>query len=66
MKQLKKITKKYFSSFVFFYKYLQNKIFIAFFLSVVVSFLDGLGLTMFFPLLQVVGEGGTVNPDEMG
>lgn len=66
MDYLKKLIKKYFSSFAFFYKYLQNKIFIAFFLSVAVSFLDGLGLTMFFPLLQVVGEGGAVNPDEMG
>ena len=55
MNRLKELIKKHFSSFAFFYHYLGNKVFIAFFLSVAVSFLDGLGLTMFFPLLQVVG-----------
>ena len=55
MNRLKDLIKKHFSSFAFFYHYLGSKVFIAFFLSVAVSFLDGLGLTMFFPLLQVVG-----------
>lgn len=55
MNKLKTLIKKYFSNFAFFYHYLGSKIFIAFLLSVAVSFLDGLGLTMFFPLLQVVG-----------
>lgn len=55
MNRLKELIKKHFSSFAFFYHYLGSKVFIAFFLSVAVSFLDGLGLTMFFPLLQVVG-----------
>lgn len=60
MEQLKKYIKKYFSTFAFFYTYLRNKVFIAFGLSVLVSIMDGLGLTMFFPLLQVVG-GDSVN-----
>lgn len=55
MNRLKELIKKHFSSFAFFYHYLGSKVFIAFFLSIAVSFLDGLGLTMFFPLLQVVG-----------
>lgn len=66
MSTLKKLIKKYFSSFAYFYRYLRNKIFIAFFLSVFVSLLDGLGLTMFIPLLQVIGEEGMVDAGEMG
>lgn len=66
MGAIKKLIKKYFATFVWFYSYLGNKIFIAFFLSIAVSVLDGLGLTMFFPLLQVVGNGGAVNAEEMG
>lgn len=64
---LKNFVKKYFSSFVFFYRYLRNRIFVAFILSVGVSFLDGMGLAMFFPLLKVV-DGGAVtgSEEEMG
>src|SRR5699024_6723619 len=65
MENIKKIVKKYFSSFAYFYGYLRNKIFIAFILSLAVGFLDGLGLTMFFPLLQVVDEHSS-NPDNLG
>lgn len=36
------------------------------FLSVIVGLLDGLGLTMFLPLLQLVSESATVNPDSLG
>ncbi|WP_026452234.1 ABC transporter ATP-binding protein [Aequorivita capsosiphonis] len=66
MQKLKDLVKKYFKDFTFFYRYLRSKIFIAFILSIAVSFLDGLGLTMFIPLLQVVEDGGLANPDEMG
>ncbi|MCZ8216281.1 MAG: ABC transporter ATP-binding protein, partial [Cyclobacteriaceae bacterium] len=34
--------------------------------SFVVGLLDGLGLTMFLPLLQVVGDEGTVNATQLG
>lgn len=66
MEKLKRFVKKYFTSFSFFYGYLRHRIFIAFMLSVSVSFMDALGLTMFFPLLQVVDEGSTVDASEMG
>lgn len=66
MRKIKAFIKKYFSSLVYFYRYLGVKIFIAFFLSVFISFLDALGLTMFVPLLQVLGEEGTVYGQEMG
>lgn len=54
--KLRKFVVKYFSSFAFFYRYLKNRIFVAFFLSAMVSFFDGLGLSMFFPLLQSVDD----------
>jgi len=54
MKKLKQLIKKYFSNLAFFYHYLGNRIILAFVLSVMVSLMDGLGLSMFFPLLQVV------------
>ncbi|WP_139856277.1 ABC transporter ATP-binding protein [Aequorivita sinensis] len=66
MLKLKNFIKKYFTDFTFFFRYLRGKVFIAFFLSVAVSFLDGLGLTMFIPLLQVVSENNMANPDKMG
>src|SRR5690625_1650553 len=66
MQKLKNFVKKYFKDFSFFYRYLRSKIFIAFLLSVSVGFLDGLGLTMFIPLLQVVSEGGIADSEEMG
>ncbi|MBB6681537.1 ABC transporter ATP-binding protein [Aequorivita sp. 609] len=66
MLKLKNFIKKYFTDFAFFFRYLRAKVFIAFFLSVAVSFLDGLGLTMFIPLLQVVSESNMANPDKMG
>ncbi len=45
--------------FNFFYRGTGYKIFINLFLCVVVSFFDGLGLTMFMPLLQAVGGGSS-------
>lgn len=66
MQRLKIFIKKYFSSFVYFYRYLKNKIFIAFFLSIGVSLMDGLGLTMFIPLLQAITDNGEVDSQGMG
>jgi len=43
--------------FKFFYKGTGYKLFINFFLCVTVSFFDGMGLAMFMPLLQAVGDG---------
>lgn len=50
--------------FKFFYRGTGYKLFINFFLCVIVSFFDGIGLAMFIPLLQAVGgnkEGTTSN-----
>lgn len=42
--------------FIFFYSYLGNKVFVILFLSLITGFLDGFGLAMFIPLIQVAGN----------
>lgn len=54
MQKLKSILAKNFESFAYFYRYLRYRIFISIALSIVVGFLDGLGLSMFLPLFQVL------------
>lgn len=50
--------------FKFFYKVLGTKFILDLFLSVCVSFLDGIGLAMFIPLLQSMDEGSTASTGE--
>ncbi|SFT40160.1 ATP-binding cassette, subfamily B, MsbA [Algoriphagus locisalis] len=47
---------KYFKHFLFFYSYLGNKIILLVVLSLVGGFLDGFGLALFIPLIQVAGK----------
>lgn len=65
---MKLLLKKRFSDFLYFYSYLGYKIFISIGLSIFVGILDGFGLAMFLPLLQVVGDknGTGVDPERMG
>ena len=63
---LKKLIKKYFNNFSFFYGYLRHRMFIALGLSIVVGVLDGLGIAMFLPLLQMVSEEGISDPSSLG
>lgn len=63
---MKRLAKKYFKNFVWFYSYLRYKIFAAFFLSIIVGFLDGFGLTMFLPLLKIFNGDGEVSFEGMG
>ena len=53
--------KNRFSDFRFFYFYLGNRVFISLTLSFSVGLMDGLGLAMFIPLLQLVDSGGEYN-----
>jgi subfamily B ATP-binding cassette protein MsbA len=46
------------SSFLFYYSYIGNKMFIALLISFSVGLMDGLGLAMFIPLLQLVDGKG--------
>jgi subfamily B ATP-binding cassette protein MsbA len=60
--KIKKLFKNFFSNYNFFYTYLGNRLIIAFTLSLLVGVMDGFGLAMFLPLLQMIGDGnGTIN-----
>lgn len=66
MSIIKTLIKRYFTSFTYFYRYLRYKIFIAVGQSILVSVLDGFGIAMFLPLLQMVGDSTVVDPEGMG
>ena len=63
MKKVKKLIAKNFTDLAFYFSYLRYRIFLAVSLSIGVGILDGFGLTMFLPLLQMVNgsEGDGVN-----
>ena len=63
---MKSLIKKYFTSFTFFYRYVGNRIFVLVVLSLIVSVLDGFGLAMFLPLLQMVSGDTSVKAEQLG
>ncbi|MCC8358768.1 ABC transporter ATP-binding protein [Salinimicrobium sediminilitoris] len=63
---IKKFVKKYFESFAFFYSFLGYRIFIIVGFNLLIGILDGFGLTMFLPLLQMVDGSSNVDSDSMG
>jgi ABC-type multidrug transport system fused ATPase/permease subunit len=63
---MKEIIRKYFKYFSFFFHYLRYRFFLMLLLSVGVGFLDGIGLALFMPLLQVVGSSEASNSETMG
>jgi ABC-type multidrug transport system fused ATPase/permease subunit len=66
MKFVKDLIKKYFGHFVYFYRYLGYRIFVSLLLTFSVGLLDGLGLTMFLPLLKLVSGEEEVSGEGMG
>lgn len=62
----KEMIQKYFKSFYYFYDRLRFKIFIGMALSILVGVLDGFGLAMFLPLLQMVENPSSINPEGLG
>lgn len=66
MNKIKSLIKKYFSSFTFFYRHIGNRVFLMVLLSFFVSVLDGFGLTMFLPLLQLVSGENNIEPEQLG
>lgn len=66
MNKAKQFIDKYFSNFTYFFRYLRYRVFIVLALSVAVSVLDGFGLAMFLPLLQMVNNSSSVSNDAMG
>lgn len=57
---------KYFKHFSFFYSYLKHRIFVSMGLNISVGLLDGFGLVMFLPLLQMVGGDKSVKSGDLG
>jgi subfamily B ATP-binding cassette protein MsbA len=65
--RLKQLLKKQFEDFYYFYNYLGYRIFVSIGLSLAVGVLDGFGLAMFLPLLQMVDSSGApVQSEQMG
>ena len=61
----KKTMKKYFYNFYWFYSYLKYKIFAGILLSILIGLLDGFGLTMFLPLLQMVDSNSNASMQQI-
>jgi subfamily B ATP-binding cassette protein MsbA len=57
---------KYFKHFSFFYQYLRHRIFVSMGLNMFVGLLDGFGIVMFLPLLQMVDGSSQVSSGELG
>ncbi|MCX2739970.1 ABC transporter ATP-binding protein [Pontibacter anaerobius] len=67
MDKIKQLLKSNFGSFTYFYSYLGNRIFVSVGLSLLVGVLDGFGLAMFLPLLQMIsGSPDEVQSEQMG
>lgn len=63
---LKEIVKQKLSHFYFFFKYLRFRVFVVLLLSLFVGFLDGLGLTMFLPLLKIADGNSEAVSENLG
>jgi ABC-type multidrug transport system fused ATPase/permease subunit len=66
MNTLKTLIKRHFSGFAFFYRILRYRLFLALVVGIAVGVLDGLGLAMFLPLLQLVGGETEATGEGMG
>jgi len=66
VKLLKQFIKKYFQNFSYFYRYLGYRVFLVVVFSILVGFLDGIGLTMFLPLLQMADGDRSVGSESLG
>lgn len=53
---IKQLLKKYFENLAYFYRHLRYRIFVMIVFGVVVGILDGFGLAMFMPLLEMVND----------
>jgi len=65
---IKRIVQKHFASFGYFYSYLRYRIFVVLVFSILVGVLDGFGLAMFLPLLNLIADsgGGAASAEQMG
>lgn len=63
---VKEFVKLKLSHFYFFFKYLRYRVFVVLLLSLFVGFLDGLGLTMFLPLLKIADGSAEASSENLG
>ncbi|MDO9551540.1 ABC transporter ATP-binding protein [Rhodonellum sp.] len=64
---MKFLLKKFLPDFVYFYKHLRYRMIFLLLTSIFVGLLDGLGLTMFLPLLELVAdENATASSEKLG
>lgn len=66
MKYIKEFANKYFAYFTYFYAHLRHRLLLTLALSLLVGVLDGFGLAMFLPLLQVADGQTIVDAEAMG
>jgi subfamily B ATP-binding cassette protein MsbA len=63
---IKGIIGKNFTGFAYFYRHLGYRLFVLLILSLSIGILDGFGLSMFLPLLQMVGETSSSSSNSLG
>lgn len=66
MKLIKRLLSKYFENLAYFYKQLRYRLFLMILLGVFVGVLDGFGLAMFMPLLEMVNNAKQANGSSLG
>jgi subfamily B ATP-binding cassette protein MsbA len=66
MNIIKQLLTKYFENLAYFYKHLRYRIFVMILLGVVVGVLDGFGLAMFMPLLEMVNDSKQASGSSLG
>ena len=66
MKFVKNLISKYSEKLVYFYKQLRYRLFLMIILGVIVGVLDGFGLAMFMPLLEMVNNPNEVSGSSLG
>src|SRR5690554_6693016 len=63
---IKRILQKYLGTLVYFYRHLRYRMIIMIMLGLLVGIMDGFGLAMFMPLLEMVGNNGNANGESLG
>jgi ABC-type multidrug transport system fused ATPase/permease subunit len=66
MNLIKQLLTKYFENLIYFYIQLRYRLFVMLFLGVLVGVLDGFGLAMFMPLLEMVNDTKKANGSSLG
>ena len=66
MKFIKQLLTKYFENIAYFYKQLRYRLLVMIGLGVLVGVLDGFGLAMFMPLLEMVNDTKQANGSSLG